>query len=99
MDKPGENLGSPHVKVCLVTMLELLQGEMLKQEKYGKASKILHEWWKEATKDGNATENEAAGEIKIFKIRGPPKREDMMSEDEELMTEGKAKEKKKGHGC
>ena len=81
-ERPGENIGSPHVRVCLTTLLALLQSE--EAQKF-EQSKGLKEWWKVMTKDGNAKENEVAAEIKIFKIRGPPKKGNGPIEEEEDM--------------
>ena len=81
-ERPGENIGSPHVRVCLTTLLALLQSEEAQKLEQ---SKGLKEWWKDMTKDGNAKENEVAAEIKIFKIRGPPKKGNASIEEEEDM--------------
>ena len=79
-ENPGENIGSPHVRVCLTTLLALLTSE--EAQKFEQPLKGLKEWWKSMTKEGKATENEVAAEIKIFKIRGPPKKGNGSDEEE-----------------
>ena len=83
-ERPGENVGSPHVKVCLTMMHALLTSEELQQQKFEQPLRALKDWWKMVTKEGQAKENEVASEIKIFKIRGPPKRGSSVEEDEEM---------------
>ena len=83
-ERPGENIGSPHVRVCLITLHALLTSEEIQQQKFEQPLKALKEWWKVVTKEGQAKENEVASEIKIFKIRGPPKKGGNFEDDEEM---------------
>ena len=76
-ERPGENIGSPHVRVCLITLHALITSEEIQQQKFEQSLKGLKEWWKVMTK-------EVASEIKIFKIRGPPKRGSNFEDDEEM---------------
>ena len=96
-EKPGENIGSPHVRMCLITMHALLTSEEIQQQKFEQPLKALKEWWRMVTKEGQAKENEVASEIKIFKIRGPPKRGSNFEEDEE-MDQGSAASTTSGGG-
>ncbi len=84
-DRPGENIGSPHVRVCLTALHALITSEEAQQQKFEQYLKVLKEWWKAMTKEGKAKENEVAAEIKIFKIRGPPKKGNGPPEDDEEM--------------
>ena len=83
-ERSGDNIGSPHVRVCLSTMHALLTSEEIQQQRFEQPLRALKEWWKVVTKEGQAKENEVASEIKIFKIRGPPKRGSSVEEDEEM---------------
>ena len=83
-ERPGENIGSPHVRVCLIALHALLTSEEIQQQKFEQPFKALKEWWKVVTKEGQAKENEVASEIKIFKIRGPPKKGGNFEDDEEM---------------
>ena len=84
-ERPGENIGSPHVRVCLVTLHALITSEEIQQQKFEQSLKGLKERWKVMTKEGQAKENEVAAEIKIFMIKGPPKKGRGFLEDEEEM--------------
>ena len=95
-ERPGENIGSPHVRVCLTTLLALFTSE--EAQKFEQPLKGLKEWWKVMTKDGKAKENEVAAEIKIFKIRGPPKKGNGSIEDEEEMDWNSAASTASGKG-
>ena len=96
-ERSGENIGSPHVRVCLSMMHALLTSEEIQQQKFEQPLRALKEWWKMVTKEGQAKENEVASEIKIFKIRGPPQRGSSVEEDEE-MDQGSAASTASGGG-
>ena len=83
--------------MCLITLHALLTSEEIQQQKFEQPLKHLKEWWKMVTRDGQAKENEVASEIKIFKIRGPPKRGSSLEADEE-MDQGSAASTTSGVG-
>ena len=63
-ERPGENIGSPHVRVCLVALHALITSEEAQQQKFEQSLKGLKEWWKVMTKEGKAREKEVAAEIR-----------------------------------
>ena len=97
-EKPSENIGSPHVRVCLVALHALITSEEAQQQKFEQSLKGLKEWWKVMTKEGKAKENEVAAEIKIFKIRGPPKKGGGSLEDDEEMERASTASTASGRG-
>ena len=70
-EKPGGNTGSPHVRVGLPTMMALINSEDMKEEKHRVSHRTLKEWWNQVVKANEATENDIASEIRVFKLRGP----------------------------
>jgi len=64
-NNPGEAVGSPHVRIALVTLHSLIN------EHQGKPQvKELTEWWRKVTAN-EATEEEMGAEILIFRCQAP----------------------------
>ena len=62
-------------------MMALINSEEMKQEKHQASHKTLTEWWNQVVRADEATENDIASEIRVFKLSAPPSK-NMTDQDE-----------------